>query len=70
MSDPEWAIPHQRELVEAFSREYGPQHKVAYLECADADVAVVVATQSLLVPGRADDDPVLGLLHESEVVLP
>jgi hypothetical protein len=56
--------------VEAFSREYAPQHKVAYLERADANVATVVATQSLLVPGRTDDEPVLSLLQESKVVMP
>jgi hypothetical protein len=70
MSDPEWAVPHRQELVEAFSREYAPQHKVAYLERADVDVAAVVATQSLLVPGRTDGDPVSSLLQETEVVLP
>jgi hypothetical protein len=44
-------------------------HKVAYLERADADVAAMVATQSLLVPGCTNGDPVSSLLKESEVVL-
>jgi hypothetical protein len=46
------------------------QHKVAYLERADADVAAVVATQNLLVPGCTNGNPVSCLLQESEVVLP
>ena len=48
------AFPHRRELVETFPGEDSPEDKVACLESAWAYVAVVVASQILLVLGSPE----------------
>ena len=40
---PVWALPHGRELVEAFPGEDSPEDKIPCLESARANVAAVVA---------------------------
>ena len=49
VSDPEGAFPHRRELVEPCPGEDSAEDKVTNLERARADVAAVVAAESLLV---------------------
>ena len=67
---PERPFPHRRELIQALSREDPSKDEVASFKRTGADVAAVVASQVLLVPGHADGGPATSLLEEEQIISP
>ena len=54
VGDPVGTFPHRGQLVEAFPGEDSPEDEISCLQGARVHVAAVVASQVLLVFGRAE----------------